>query len=113
MIKVSIEDKKYRLTRFQWKVLSAVMSIPLGETRSYQWVARKAGSPKAVRSVGTALRKNPFPLIIPCHRVIRSDGRPGQYCGRNDGRKERLLSLEREVLKTIKAQKRGIIQQDS
>jgi len=113
VIPISIKDKNYQLTEFQWKVLSVVLKIPFGQTRSYQWVAQQTGNPKAVRAVGTALRKNPFPLIIPCHRVIRSDGTFGQYCGRNDKRKEKLLYLEQEVLKTIKAQKRGIIEQDS
>jgi O-6-methylguanine DNA methyltransferase len=102
MIKISVEDQKYKLTGFQWKVLSAVMSIPLGETRSYQWVAERIGHPKAVRAVGTALRKNPFPLIIPCHRVVRSDGTPGLYCGRSDGVKEKLLRLEQAILKNVK-----------
>ena len=102
MIKISIEDKKYQLTQFQWKVLSAVMSIPLGETRSYQWVAERIGHPKAVRAVGTALRRNPFPLIIPCHRVVRSDGTRGLYCGKHDGRKAKLLRLEQIILKNVK-----------
>lgn len=102
MIKISIEDKKYQLTQFQRKVLSAVMSIPLGETRSYQWVAERIGHPKAARAVGTALRGNPFPLIIPCHRVVRSDGTPGLYCGKDDGRKAKLLRLEQIILKNVK-----------
>ena len=59
-----------RLTAFEQRVLRITSTIPFGETRSYAWVAKKAGRPKAVRAVGQALRKNPFPLLIPCHRVI-------------------------------------------
>ena len=85
------------LTPFQWKVLQATMTIPLGETRSYKWIARKVGSPKAVRAVGQALRKNPFPLMIPCHRVIKNDGSLGAYAGRYDGKKKRLIALEKRI----------------
>ncbi len=107
MIEVRIEDQKYFLTEFQWKVLSVVMTIPLGETRSYQWVANVIGRPKAVRAVGTALKKNPFPLMIPCHRVVRADGTPGQYVGCADGRKEKLLAVERDIFKNIRALKKS------
>ena len=56
---------KNNLTDFEWQVLLAALTIPLGETRSYQWIAQKIGRPKALRAVGSALRKNPYPLIIP------------------------------------------------
>jgi len=88
---------KSKLTKFQWKVLAVTMTIPLGETRSYQWVARKIGSPKAVRAVGQALRRNPYPLIIPCHRVIHVDGSLGAYAGKFDKRKAQLLKKEHEI----------------
>lgn len=88
---------KIKLTRFQWKVLSITATIPLGETRSYQWVAQKTGSPKAVRAVGQALRRNPYPVIIPCHRVIHADGSLGAYAGKFDKRKAQLLEKEREI----------------
>src|SRR3989338_414148 len=97
-----LTNKKNALTAFQWKVLKAALTIPLGETRSYQWVAGAIGSPRAVRAVGQALRKNPYPLIIPCHRVIRSDGRPGGYAGKLDGKKTRLLKREQEILKQLR-----------
>ncbi|MCK5082752.1 MAG: MGMT family protein [Candidatus Omnitrophica bacterium] len=90
------------LTRFQWKVLAVTASIPLGETRSYKWVAEKIGSPKAVRAVGQALRRNPYPVIIPCHRVIKQDGTLGGYTGRSGEKKAKLLALEREILENIK-----------
>lgn len=97
---ISLPDnpEQYRLTPFQWAVLRVVMTIPLGETRSYAWVARQIGRPGAVRAVGTALRKNPFPVIIPCHRVIKSDGSLGKYAGGDDGRKQALLEMERYIM---------------
>lgn len=92
---------KENLTLFQRKVLRVVATIPLGETRSYQWVAQQVGRPGAVRAVGTALRKNPFPLIIPCHRVVKSDGQLGKYAGRDDGRKKALLEMEQYLKEQI------------
>jgi len=67
------------LSEFQRQVLAAARDIPAGEVRPYQWIAERIGRPKAVRAVGTALGANPVPLIIPCHRVIRGDGRCGGY----------------------------------
>ena len=66
-------------TPFQRSVWKALQKIPVGETRSYQWVAKKIGKPKAVRAVGQAVGANPIPIIIPCHRVIRSDGTIGGF----------------------------------
>ncbi len=94
--------KTTQLTPFQWQVLKATLTIPLGETRSYQWVADKIGKPGAVRAVGSALRKNPYPLIIPCHRVVKSDGSSGKYFGKADGKKQELLDLERTIIESIK-----------
>ena len=88
-------------TDFQKKVYRAVLSIPLGEVRSYNWVAKRIGRSKAVRAVGTALRKNPFTIIIPCHRVVKSDGSLGGY-SRGVKRKRKLLDLEKEILSLIK-----------
>jgi O-6-methylguanine DNA methyltransferase len=68
-----------RLSEFERAVLRQVLHIPRGEVRPYAWVAREIGSPKAVRAVGSALRRNPIPLLIPCHRVVRSDGSAGEY----------------------------------
>jgi O-6-methylguanine DNA methyltransferase len=81
------------LTLFEKKVYTVVKGIPSGETRSYKWVARKAGSPRAVRAVGTALKKNPFTIIVPCHRVVRSDGSVGNYALGRD-LKKKLLEIE-------------------
>ncbi len=92
-----IAMKPAELTPFERAVLKATLEIPFGETRTYAWVARQVGKPGAVRAVGQALRKNPYPLLIPCHRVIRSDGTLGKYAGRDDGRKKELIDLEREL----------------
>ena len=91
-----------KLTNFEWAVLKASMTIPLGQTRSYQWIAKEIGHPKAVRAVGSALRKNPYPLIIPCHRVIKSDGKLGAYAGKMDGKKKRLLQIEKSISEALK-----------
>ena len=91
----------HKLTRFQWQVLKATTTIPLEKSRSYQWIAQKTGKPKAVRAVGQALRRNPYPLTIPCHRVIKSDGSFGGYEGKYSNKKEKLLELERNLLKSM------------
>jgi len=66
-------------TIFQRKVWEKISEIPYGELRSYKWIANKIGNPDAVRAVGNAVGKNPVPPIIPCHRVIRSDGKLGGF----------------------------------
>ncbi len=78
---------------FQRAVLLAIARIPFGETRTYGWVAREIGQPKAARAVGQALHTNPIPIILPCHRVIASDGRLGGYGG-GLPLKQTLLALE-------------------
>jgi O-6-methylguanine DNA methyltransferase len=79
---------------FQRRVLEAASGIPFGEARPYLWIAARIGSPRAVRAVGTALGRNPVPLIVPCHRVRRSDGTDGGYVF-GTALKTRLLALER------------------
>jgi O-6-methylguanine DNA methyltransferase len=66
-------------TPFEQAVWRKALEIPRGEVRPYGWIAAEIGRPKAVRAVGTALGHNPVPLIVPCHRVVRSDGMIGQY----------------------------------
>jgi O-6-methylguanine DNA methyltransferase len=66
-------------TAFQRKVWRILQQIPYGQTRSYAWVARRMGKPKAARAVGAACGANPIPVIIPCHRVVASDGSLGGY----------------------------------
>ena len=68
-------------TTFQRKVWEITRLIPYGETRSYLWVAEQIKKPGAVRAVGQALSKNPLPIIVPCHRVVASDGKLGGYSG--------------------------------
>jgi O-6-methylguanine DNA methyltransferase len=81
------------LTDFERAVLMKTLEIPRGEVRTYGWVAREIGHPGAVRAVGTALRRNPVPILIPCHRVVRSDGL-GNYAGGSPERKRAILSYE-------------------
>lgn len=84
----------WRLTRgFRREVLRATSRIPYGRTASYRDVATEAGSPAAVRAAGTALATNPLPIVVPCHRVLRSDGGVGQYLG-GPQVKRQLLDLE-------------------
>jgi methylated-DNA-[protein]-cysteine S-methyltransferase len=83
------------LSRFQRRVLEATAAIPRGEVRTYGEIALAIGSPGAARAVGTALAKNPLPVVIPCHRVVRANGDLGNYNGPGGpGSKERLLRLE-------------------
>jgi O-6-methylguanine DNA methyltransferase len=67
------------LSEFEQAVLRKALEIPRGEIRPYAWVAREVGRPKAVRATGSALGHNPVPILIPCHRVVRSDGQIGNY----------------------------------
>ncbi len=78
---------------FRRTVLDHLRDIPYGATASYSTVAAAAGSPAAVRAVGSACANNPVPLVVPCHRVVRSDGAMGQYLGGVETKKV-LLSLE-------------------
>ena len=94
--------KKTTITPFEWSVYKAALAIPLGETRSYKWVARKIGKPKAMRAVGQALRRNPFLVTIPCHRVIREDGSLASYGGGSPKRKAELLACERKIRNQLK-----------
>lgn len=83
------------LTDFQRTVLHAVMRVPRGEVITYGALARVIGRPKAARAVGRALGSNPIPIVIPCHRVLASDGSLGGYSGRGGVRtKANLLRLE-------------------
>jgi methylated-DNA-[protein]-cysteine S-methyltransferase len=78
---------------FRRSVLRHLPDIGYGHTESYAQVAAAAGSPRAVRAVGTACARNPLPVVVPCHRVVRSDGSLGQYAG-GAAAKEILLHLE-------------------
>jgi methylated-DNA-[protein]-cysteine S-methyltransferase len=80
-------------TGFRHGVLAHLSDIDYGRTESYAEVAAAVGSPRAVRAVGTACAKNPLPVVVPCHRVVRSDGTSGGYVGGAEA-KETLLALE-------------------
>ncbi len=80
-------------TDFEKQVWQLTATIPYGETRTYKWIAERMNKPRSVRAVGQALKKNPLPLIIPCHRVIKSDGDLGGYSSGVDI-KRRLLEME-------------------
>lgn len=84
-----------RFTPSQQAVYRTVAAIPYGQTASYGQVARLAGLPGAARFVGTTMAHNPYPVFIPCHRVIRSDGTPGLFGG-GEPLKVRMLALETE-----------------
>lgn len=81
------------LSPFQQKVLSATAKIPFGDVHTYQTVARRAGNAKASRAAGGALNSNPIPIIVPCHRVVGSNGSLVGYAGGLDV-KRRLLAIE-------------------
>jgi len=101
LIRLALRGKPFRfrrfdisfLTSFQQKILKATGEIPWGQTRSYGWVARKAGSPWGFRAAGQALTRNPVSVLIPCHRVIARANRLGGYGGGLDW-KIRLLNNE-------------------
>lgn len=87
-------------SKFQQEVLRAEHGIPRGSVSTYQRIARYLGNTKAARAVGTALAKNPFPIIIPCHRAIRSDGTLGGYQGGQE-MKRTLLEMEGVLFNTF------------
>jgi len=80
-------------TKLQCDVWKELLNVRLGTTISYSELAKRAGYPRAIRAVATAVGKNPIPLIIPCHRIIRSSGEIGKYSG-GDNFKIKLLHLE-------------------
>jgi methylated-DNA-[protein]-cysteine S-methyltransferase len=80
-------------TDFERAVWRALLEVPYGETRTYKWLAERVGRPKATRAVGQALSKNPVPIVLPCHRIIESDGSIGGYSSGVDI-KRRLLEME-------------------
>ena len=87
-------------TLFQQRVWKKLTSIPFGKTRSYQWLATAIGKPKAFRAAGNANGKNPIPVIVPCHRVIRKNGELGGFTG-GIHLKQYLLDLETKSHATL------------
>ena len=87
-------------TNFQIKVWDELKKIPEGETRTYKDIAKLIGFPKASRAVANACGKNPYPILIPCHRVVRSDGGLGGYSGIGGVEtKRKLLKQEKNFIK--------------
>jgi methylated-DNA-[protein]-cysteine S-methyltransferase len=82
------------LTPFQQRILAATARVPYGELTTYKVVARQAGNEQAARAAGAALRANPIPIVVPCHRIVATDGTLGGYAG-GLAAKRRLLTLER------------------
>ena len=80
-------------TEFQIKVWKELSKIPKGEVRTYKQIAKSIGKPRSSRAVANACAKNPYPIVIPCHRVIRSDGTVGGYSGEGG------VKLKKELLK--------------
>ncbi len=81
-------------TDFGRKVLEVTKRIPYGKLRSYKSIAHEIGAPRATRPVGQALSRNPLPIIVPCHRVVNSDGTLGGYSGGGPDMKRRLIEIE-------------------
>lgn len=101
---LNVEWKLKNISEFQKKVLLETKKIPYGATLSYEEIAKNIGSPRAARAVGTALSRNPLPLIFPCHRVIRKNNQYGGFMGdKKDktGWKTFLLSLEKNQLLSL------------
>ncbi len=86
-----------RVSGFRRSVLDHLLAIDFGRTASYGAVAAAAGNPAAVRAAGTACARNPLPVIVPCHRVVRSDGTIGQYLGGTEAKRS-LLAFERRIV---------------
>jgi len=82
------------LTPFQQRILTATSRVPYGELTTYKVVARQAGNEQAARAAGAALGANPIPIVVPCHRIVATDGTLGGYAG-GLAAKRRLLALER------------------
>ena len=96
---VPLEDRidRSRWTDFRSRIWDATRLIPYGESRSYSWVAARAGQPRACRAAGQALHHNPVPILVPCHRVIGADGGLTGFGDRLE-LKRLLLSMESEAL---------------
>ncbi|HXJ79756.1 MAG TPA: methylated-DNA--[protein]-cysteine S-methyltransferase, partial [Candidatus Methylomirabilis sp.] len=87
-------DLRLASSDFQRRVLQVTSRLPYGAVTSYGHIAREIGEPRATRAVAQALRRNPLPIVIPCHRVIGSSGDLTGYAGNKVGLKQRLLNLE-------------------
>ena len=93
-----MDDFTQKGTNFQKMVWTELKKIPFGETRTYKEIAVAIGKPKAARAVANACGKNPYPIIIPCHRVVRSDGTIGGFTGDGGVEKKRQLLRQEDHL---------------
>jgi methylated-DNA-[protein]-cysteine S-methyltransferase len=82
---------------FYAAIYQALYAVPVGQTISYGELGDRIGQPAAARAVGSAMRKNPFPILIPCHRVVKSTGALGNYSGGGPAVKRALIKFEREL----------------
>jgi O-6-methylguanine DNA methyltransferase len=96
------------MSEFQQMVLRKTAEILPGEVRPYSWVAKEIGKPKAVRAVGTALARNPVPIVVPCHRVVRNDGHLGNYYYGTEVKREVLEAEGTNVGGLIEKADRGV-----
>lgn len=96
--KFAFNGKTAFLTPFEISVLKETAKIPKGKTRTYAQIAKAIGKPKSFRAVANALGKNPFAPLIPCHRVIRSDGKLGGYSA-NGGKRKKADLLRNEKIR--------------
>jgi O-6-methylguanine DNA methyltransferase len=100
----NLNKLNFRVSRSQFgdfacKVLKVCKEVPIGKTVTYSQLAKKAGFPKAARAVGNVLAKNPLPLLIPCHRVIRVDGKIGNFSAAGGAKtKKKMLEHEKQML---------------
>jgi O-6-methylguanine DNA methyltransferase len=96
--KLSLPIGRPLKTSFSVKVVKFCKTIPIGKTLTYSQVAKKVGAPKAARAVGNILAKNPLPLIVPCHRIIRADGKIGKFSAPGGTElKKKMLEHERRI----------------
>jgi methylated-DNA-[protein]-cysteine S-methyltransferase len=94
MVKINGKKKFMKLqngTKFEIKVWNSISKIPRGEVRTYKELAIQINRPKSARAVANACGKNPYPVKIPCHRVIRSDGKLGGYSGKGGTKTKKML----------------------
>jgi len=92
------------LTDFQVKVYKALLKVPAGKVLTYKELAIKIGSEKSARAVGTAMRRNPVPYLVPCHRIVRGDGIIGQFSAEG-GASTKAILLQSEGIKLSQAGK--------
>lgn len=98
----SIKVDIHNLPPFRQLATAKLLEIPYGEVRSYSWLAREVGKPNAIRAVASACSNNPMPLIIPCHRVVRTDGSIGNYSLGGSENKTKILAAEGVDLNRLK-----------